>query len=405
MPNNTLPKHLQLTFVLGFFFIFPAFGFAGDWPVWQGPNGNGMTSEKIPDLNKLSLKWKKEVGLGYSGLIVADGKLYTLGHDGESKETLFCLDLLSGKTIWKMSYPGELIAKLHAGGPNASPLILGDKLFSLSKDGQLFCLKTEDGSVIWKENLTKILDSPVPNFGFACSPKIIEGQLILSQGKTASLDPATGKVNWVSDTEGEASYSTPKLIEVKGKKYLIAMSSLGANIIDFSNGKHLAHFAMRAKYNMIAVTPILLDKEGEFFVSTNQTASRLSFNGKKLTALWTTTKMKNNFSNSLFIDGYLYGVDGAHKSKRTRIVCINAVDGKVAWTQEKTGHGSLIAGSNHMIFFSEAGELVTLEINPKKFRALAKKKVLSGICWTPPTLSHGTLYVRNEDGTVLSLAP
>ena len=396
-------KKINLAFIFGALTLGSPSLQAGDWSVWLGPNGNGITSEKLPDLNKVSLSWKKEIGLGYSGISIAGGKLYTLGHDGTSKETLFCIEPLDGKTIWKVTYPGELIPKLHAGGPNASPLIIGKKVYSISKDGQIFCLNTSDGSSIWKASLTKLLNTSVPNFGFACSPQIIEGQLIFSQGKTVSLNPENGRVNWVSDTDGEASYSTPKLLIVKDKSYLIAMSSNGANIIDFNSGKTLAKFGMRAKYDMIAVTPVLLDAEGEFFASTNQTASRLKFDGKILTALWTNTNIKNSFTNSLFINGYLYGVDGPHKSKRTKLVCVDAKTGGTNWVQEKTGHGSLIAGPEKMIFLSEAGELVALEINQKEFKALARKKVLSGICWTPPTLSHGALYVRNEDGSLLCL--
>jgi len=377
---------------------------AQDWPKWQGPNENGLSSEMLPDMNQLQLDWKAEVGLGYSGLIVAEGKVFTLGHDGKSKETLHCFDLNSGKSLWKVTYNGDLIPKLHAGGPNASPLIEHQKVYSISKDGQILCLNIQDGKEIWKASLPKILNVDVPNFGFACSPLIIDGQLILSQGKTVSMDPETGKVKWISDTAGEASYATPRLMILNGKNYLVAMSSKGANIIDFSNGKNLAQFTMNAKYDMIATTPVLLPEVGEFFASTSQTAARLKFDGKNLTPIWSIETMRNSFSNSIYVDGYLYGVDGPHKSNRTKLVCLDAKTGKMAWTQEKTGHGSVIGAKNSLCFFSEDGELVKLEINPKTFKATSKKKVLSGICWTPPTLSNGKLLVRNEEGTVLCLS-
>lgn len=375
-----------------------------EWSTWLGPNENGIISESLPNLTNLKLNWKKELGLGYSSAILSGDLLFCLGHDGKAKETLYCIDKTSGKTLWSKSYKADLIPKLHAGGPNASTLIHEEKLYSISKDGQVFCLNPKDGTSYWETTLTKLFDAPVPSFGFSASPMIMKGQLILSQGKTASLNPETGKVNWVSDTKGSASYASPKFMSYKGSPYIISMSSEGANVIDFNTGKNIASFAMKAKYSMIGATPVLTNNEGEFFASTNQTNSLLKFDGKNLKAIWTNTNLNNSFNTSLFIDGYLYGIDGNHKSSRSKIVCLNAKTGKVTWEKSKTGFGSLIAGNEKICFLSEDGELVNFEINPKQFKATSKKKVLGGICWTPPTITNNTIYVRNEPGLLLSLS-
>ena len=55
------------------------------------------------------------------------------------------------------------------------------------------------------------------------------------------------------------------------------------------------------------------------------------------------------------------------------------------------------------IVLSEKGELLLAEASPAEFRPLARAKVLSGVCWTPPALANGLLYLRNAKGDLRCL--
>ena len=49
-----------------------------------------------------NLQWKTKVGVGFSSVVVADGRLFTMGHDGQKrggKETVYCLNAKTGKPI------------------------------------------------------------------------------------------------------------------------------------------------------------------------------------------------------------------------------------------------------------------------------------------------------------------
>ena len=105
-------------FTLIFFFISFLQLFSNDWPYWLGPSRDGVSTENQWKNNLENLRWKSKVGIGFSSMVVADGRLFTIGHDGSKRngqETVFCLDARSGKTIWSDQYPAPLIDYLHEG--------------------------------------------------------------------------------------------------------------------------------------------------------------------------------------------------------------------------------------------------------------------------------------------------
>src|SRR4051794_28378096 len=85
--------------------ILPAL--AADWPQLLGPTRNGVSAEK---LNIALWKekgppvvWQRDIGVGYSSPVVADGLLY-LFHRVEDDEVLEALEAKTGKGRWKASY-------------------------------------------------------------------------------------------------------------------------------------------------------------------------------------------------------------------------------------------------------------------------------------------------------------
>jgi len=83
----------------------------GNWPQFRGPNRDGIS----PDSTKLSRDWKAkpprelwelEVGEGYAGAAVRNGRVYLLDYDRAAKQSaLRCLSLADGKEIWRFAYP------------------------------------------------------------------------------------------------------------------------------------------------------------------------------------------------------------------------------------------------------------------------------------------------------------
>ena len=127
---------LVLAAVLAFFQ-----GVAADWPQWRGPNRNGISAEKVNahwPIEGPRVLWRASAGFGFSSVSVSRGRAFTMGNS-DNRETVFCFDAVSGKPVWKHSYPSKLGAVYHEGGPVSTPTVQGDHVYTISKWGDVFC--------------------------------------------------------------------------------------------------------------------------------------------------------------------------------------------------------------------------------------------------------------------------
>jgi outer membrane protein assembly factor BamB len=123
---------------------------AADWPCWRGPERNGRSAEKglawDSGTNGLPVLWRAEVGKGFSGFAVADGRAVTMGNT-DGTDTVWCFDAASGAVLWKHRYPCELQPLSYEGGPGSTPAIAAGRVYTFSKSGDLFCLDAATGRV------------------------------------------------------------------------------------------------------------------------------------------------------------------------------------------------------------------------------------------------------------------
>ena len=69
-------------------------------------------------------------------------------------ERVLCLDATTGDVLWKHTYPVQYKVS-YPSSPRVSPLIQGDKVYTLGTDGDLLCLTTESGKVIWSKQFNE----------------------------------------------------------------------------------------------------------------------------------------------------------------------------------------------------------------------------------------------------------
>jgi outer membrane protein assembly factor BamB len=144
----------------------------------------------------------------------------------EAQDVILCLDLATGRTLWKYQAPGKPVDRaasstctvvdgtvyalgsthLHAvdaqtgvvrwrrevgKSQGSSPLVEGDKLWYVAEG--LYCLSTRDGAVLWQKPKLK---------GGHSSPVLwkvgSQGDVLLcaSGDKLSGVDPASGEVRW-----------------------------------------------------------------------------------------------------------------------------------------------------------------------------------------------------------------
>jgi outer membrane protein assembly factor BamB len=378
-----------------------------DWPQWSGPSKDRSiaTGKSInwESLSNAKVAWETNVGIGYSSVSVVDGRAYTMGHDGEGgNETVFCLNAKTGAEIWKFTYPAKLLPAMHVGGPNATPTVSGDAVYTLSKDGQAFCLDAATGETLWSANIEGLLGIKTPTWGYAGSPLVFRDQIIFSAGRVVALDRKTGKQSWISGSTYHPGYATPVLFESGNDPVLTAFDGKGVSLLHALNGEEIARHPFKTQYDMTATDPVVT-AAGQIFVSAISQGELLKFDGTKLTSVWEDKAMRNAMNACVLRDGYLYGVDGKHKSSRSQFSCVRLSDGKVVWTKENFGYGTLISVGGTLVVLTESGDLVAVKASQKGYEELGRKKVLDSICWTPPSVSGDRLFVRNDMGRTLSI--
>lgn len=378
---------------------------ASEWPHWLGPKGNNHVDapEFDPDLQNYVNAWDAKIGLGYSSVIVAGGKAFAMGHDKDTGETVYCLDADTGRELWKFSYPAQLLPRMHPGGPNASATVVGDRVLTLSKDGQLYCLSVDDGTALWETNLPEAMGINVPQWGFGSSPVVHNGQVFVSAGRVIALDLDSGSKQWVSPEDRPAAYATPVPFESGGKPYIAAMNGKGLSIHSAVDGAEVAHHPIKAQFNLLAPTPYVMEGGSKIFVSANSTSELLAFDGSSLSPVWTTTELKNALNNSVIVNGTIFGIDGPQGKPNCRLVAMNLSDGKLLWAKENFGYGTTIGVGENLLALTENGELVTARLSAGGYEELGRLQILGKTCWTTPTVANNRIFARNDQGALACL--
>jgi outer membrane protein assembly factor BamB len=371
---------------------------ADDWPIWRGPNRDGISVEKGWNPKKISnIAWEKNIGVGFSSIVVQGDRVYAIGNKDKKKDYVYCLDAKSGKEIWSYSY------KCSSGGgyagPRSTPVLANGMLYTFSREGQVYCLDAKTGKKKWEQNVGKL---GAKNIQWNYSGSItIEGKLaIINAGdKGIALYVKTGKKKWVSS--GQGGYAAPVIFN-KGKN--IAMFSCKSiKILDIKRGGKIASYPWETKHNVNAADPII-DKN-KIFISSGygKGCALLKLSGSNLKEVWRNTSMRSHFSTPVLFDGYLYGVDG--NTGRGSLVCLDIKDGKTKWKEESVKFGSFMIADGKIIYLNERGTLTICKASPSGFSKIASASVLRGAgkCWTVPVLANGRIFARGSNGKMVCL--
>lgn len=391
---------------LAFSFFLAASINAADWPNWRGPNRDGISFDRSLHFDWPAtgpkLHWKAGVGTGFSSVAVADGRLFTMGNEDDS-DVVHCLNPETGKPIWTHRYECPLDPNLFEGGPTSTPTVDGDRVYTISRLGHLYCLDAASGKTVWSRALTEDTEIPAPGWGYAGSPVIHGRMLLLNVGEAGmALDKATGKTIWESEPE-ESGYTTPVVLKHDGKQLGIFSSGKYFSAVDLENGKVVWSHRWLTRYGMNACDPIA--HKGRVFITSGygKGATLLRHAAEEPEEIWKEKVLRSQLSAPIRIGDFVYGIDGDENAREPALKCIEFMTGKEIWTDTRIGFGSLIAADGKLIILAATGELIVGGASPKGWNQIARAKVLEGKCWTPPALANGRLYCRNADGELVCL--
>ncbi|MGH7171947.1 MAG: PQQ-binding-like beta-propeller repeat protein [Gemmataceae bacterium] len=378
---------------------------AADWPQFLGPQRN-CTSPETGLLQTWGAKgppvvWQKEIGEGFSAPVVA-GERLILFHRVGDEEVVECLNATNGKAMWKHGDATKYNDPLGKGdGPRSTPLIAGERVYTLSPGGRLLCLKLADGDKVWQRELLKDYKVPQSYFGVGTSPILEGGRLLVNVGGRdagiVAFDKDNGKEVWKATGDG-ASYSSPVSATLDGVRHVLFFTRQGIVSLDPATGNVRFSKRWRSRMNasVNAATPVVLG-DRVFFTACYDTGAILARAKKDgLATLWSNNRsLSCHFSTPVYHEGYLYGFDG-RQELGTEFRCVDVKTGKVRWSKEGFGCGEMILAEGNLIVLSESGDLVLVECKSDKYHEKARASVLTGPCRAHLALANGRLYARDN---------
>lgn len=382
---------------------------ADDWPQWRGPARNGTSREdgwlvKWPADGNPPVAWRVRVGKGHSAVSVQDGLAYTMGWDGK-EDTVFCLDVGTGRIRWSYRYPCAGI--LQWPGPRSTPTVADDTVYTLGQHGQLHALDARSGRVRWKVQLPPGYNPDV-DYGFAWSPLVEGNLLILGAGsKGLALRTKDGSFAWGNDGRHGACAS-PVPYTWQGKRGVAVIStdpgrdSVSLVGVDPATGaEQWRHGPWNEKWGAACVDLLIAD--GKVFVTTAEQFrrfARLSMEDGRLKEDWANNHLPCYTGTCVLHEGHVYGVSQAGMLK-----CLDWKTGEERWSQRGFGnHGSLILADGKLIVLaSRGGKVTVVEATPAGFKPLRTAQAFAGDddTFTAPVLAGGHLYCRSYAGEVV----
>ena len=406
----------HLTTALGLALATTAFSAEStDWGTFRGPSGNGV----VPALAnaKWSLKqvWKSPTNLGFSSFAESGGKVYTLltgESDGNSGETIVCLDEKTGKQLW--SKPLSIVPKYTGGGDSgtpdnkggdgsrSTPVVNAGKVYVIDSMLGVFCFDAATGKEVWKHDVMKDNAGVQIKWENAASP-VIDGDVLLLAGGGAGqaligLNKNTGKVVWKGEDD-KMTHATPVLADILGVHQAIFFTQTGLVAVDPQKGSVIWRAPFPYKVSTAASPVVYQDIvycSAGYGVGAG--AFKISKSGGKLeaTQIWRReNQCFNHWSTPVVKDGYLYGMFSFKEYGAGPLACVDIRTGEDKWAEKGFGPGQVILAGDKIIATSDKGEIVVVEASPDKYKEVARKDVLDGKVWSYPILANGKIFARS----------
>ncbi|MEZ5366688.1 MAG: PQQ-binding-like beta-propeller repeat protein [Bryobacterales bacterium] len=376
---------------------------SAEWPQWRGPlrDGKSDATGLLPVWPEggPNLLWQVEsLGEGFASYSFADGKLFTQGQK-DGRQYLIALDAKTGETAWEVRH-GETYGNNRGNGPRGTPTIDGERIYALGADGNLICASVSTGEKIWEVNLLAKFGGSNIKWGLSESPLIDRGRVIVNAGgpgaSVVALNKNDGSLIWKSESD-EAGYSSAVIAEVGGIRMYVMLTGEAAIGLRADTGELLWRYAKVSNPTANIATPIV---QGDLvFVSTDYgTGCALlklvpANGGIQSEEIYFNRDMRNHYSSSVLIDGYLYGY-----SSRI-LTCMKFETGEVMWQDRSVGKGQVLYADGRLYLLSEDGVVGMAEVNPNEYKEISRFEISRGNypTWTLPVIVDGVMYLRDQE--------
>ena len=397
------------------------------WPQWGGPTrdfhvSSGPLAETWPAEGPPVL-WSRPLGTGHSSIVVDDGRLFTLYRAGNGKaklgpwsteEVVVALDAKTGATIWEHKYPARSGFEDFSFGPapHSTPLVVGDRLFTIGTNQQFFAFEKRTGRILWSRDFIKdfkspeLLVRPQVKTGYGCSPIAFRDTIICSVGgpgqSVMAFRQSDGSVVWKSG-DFLTSSAAPILIVMGGRLQAVFLGGGAVHGLDPANGAILWSHPHDPGNDLNMTTPIFGPDNVLFMSSAYQAGSRAiqlreTPEGTETREMWFTNRARFMFLSVVRIGDVVYGTSGDFGP--SFLTALHIRTGESLWQERSIARSSLVVADGKVIAMGEDGDLVLARMSPAGANILARTKLFDTMSWTAPTIAGTTLFARDREKIV-----
>jgi outer membrane protein assembly factor BamB len=389
---------------------------AQDWNQWRGPSRDGIVSAaSAPSSWPASFRrlWRVEIGEGYSSPVVSRGTAFIHSRK-DPEEVVMAINLATGKVNWEQKYQADFkknqYAVQMAKGPNSTPLVIGNRLFTLGVTGILNAWDTATGRALWSKDFSKTVDTSKLFCGTAASPIEVAGRVVvqigsdLHGGQILALEPSTGKVSWEWKGLGPG-YASPLVINIAvknqpGIKQLVTLTEGSIVGLDAVSGQELWSAPFPDEWHENIATPVWTGthlvvsgtRQGTHAFALSQTASKW-----QATEVWKNPEVAMYMSSPVYGDGLIYGFSAR---KKGQFVAVDANSGVLRWATEgrEGDHASVLLTPRHLVYLTNGADLIVAARGATGFTVEKRYEVAESATWAVPVFLGSDLLVRDATG-------
>ncbi len=389
-----------------------------DWPQFMGPNRNGISSEtgllrQWPE-NGPPVRWTQEVGPGFGGAAIVDGRVFILDRQEDRYDVLRCFSLRNGEQ--QAEYRNEVRGRLSYEGSRSVPTVTADAIYAIGAFGHVYCIDRNTGQLRWGVNMVDAFGGRQPNWGYGFSPLVLDDIVIVvpmgDQASLVALETATGQPRWKAEPLKGHTYTSPIKATIAGQEGILYYSGQTLIFVHPKTGRTI--FRYDGISHQIAIPfPTVIDQNrvfvtgaydgGSVMLRVNRCGDNYDFD-----EVFRFDRQGAMVHPVLYYKDVLYGNfntnENIERKAEDGLVCLTT-GGKLNW---QTGMnpsinrgGFIIADGLIILLEGLSGDLVLAEANPEKYTEISRFKLFEGgresNIWAPLALSNGNLIVRDQE--------
>ena len=382
---------------------------------WGGPDRNNIYPAKDllktwpPDGPPLKLKIEN-IGKGLSQPVVYKNIIYVTGLESDTIDVLSAYTM-DGNLLWRKEYSRAWPRTYPES--RGTPTIEKDRIYLVGGLGNLVCLSTRGGDLIWEKEPLKEFEGKYMYWGNVESVLLTDdAALYVTGGDKTTLvayDKKTGELRWKSkSTGGSKSYASASLVEWGGKKIVLVQTSNDLVGFDASNGNVLWSYntvQYHTEKGSGEAANIPLFSNGDIFVNYGNEQPGLLFSlsddANSVTLKWRNDVLDTHHGGLVLVNGAIYGSTMIDNT-RGNWACVDWKTGKTYWDKKWFTKGSVISADDMLYFYEEKGGHVALvkpDTTDLNIVSTFQVKEGEGPHWAHPSIYNNMLFIRH--GSVL----